>query len=177
METRLDDKGYVPLDGYADYSEDHESAVGEESEFERVLLKHSNPRVGGFSEMLGPTELELIARKDGRGIPIFKDRFWGDLGYIHLCFDVTNMEALQKELESGGFKFTVDSASSFDMGEAAGRFTYIEDPDGTWIEFVETHKVPIMKKLGWYLNLRNRKPHKPLPRFMLRAMSLNRRRD
>jgi hypothetical protein len=121
--------------------------------------------------------LELIARKDGRGMPIFKDRFWGDLGYIHLCFDVTNMEALQKELEAGGFKFTVDSASSFDMGEAAGRFTYIEDPDGTWIEFVETHKVPIMKKLGWYLNLKNRKPHKPLPRFMLRAMSLNRKKD
>jgi catechol 2,3-dioxygenase-like lactoylglutathione lyase family enzyme len=158
---------------YADFEE----FQGEDVEFERVLLRHSKARVGGFSEMLGPTELELIARKDGRGMPIFKDRFWGDLGYIHLCFDVTNMEALQKELEAGGFKFTVDSASSFDMGEAAGRFTYIEDPDGTWIEFVETHKVPIMKKLGWYLNLKNRKPHKPLPRFMLRAMSLNRKKD
>ena len=33
------------------------------------------------------------------------------------------------------------------MGEAAGHFSYIQDPDGTLIEFVETHKVPILKKL------------------------------
>lgn len=55
------------------------------------------------------------------------------------------MDALKQECEDAGFPFTVDSADSFDMGEAAGRFTYIDDPDGTWIEFVETHKVPIAK--------------------------------
>ena len=31
------------------------------------------------------------------------------------------------------------------MGDAAGQFAYIEDPDGTLIEFVETHKVPLVK--------------------------------
>jgi hypothetical protein len=60
------------------------------------------------------------------------------------------------------------------MGEAAGRFSYIEDPDGTLIEFVETHKVPVMKKLGWYLNLKKRKPTKPLPRWIIKAMGLSR---
>ena len=40
----------------------------------------------------------------------------------------------------------------------AGGFVYIEVPDGTLIEFVETHKIPVMKKLGWYLNLRKRNP-------------------
>jgi len=34
------------------------------------------------------------------------------------------------------------------MGEASGHFAYVEDPDGTLIEFVETHKIPIIKKLG-----------------------------
>ncbi|MDZ7848857.1 MAG: hypothetical protein U5L96_20200 [Owenweeksia sp.] len=33
------------------------------------------------------------------------------------------------------------------MGQAAGRFSYLEDPDGAWIEFVETHKVPVMEKV------------------------------
>jgi hypothetical protein len=73
-----------------------------------------------------------------------------------------------------GFPFTVDSSDTFDMGEAGGRFSYVEDPDGTLIEFVETHKVPILKKIGWYIHLKNRKPGKSLPRIILKLMGLNR---
>ena len=51
------------------------------------------------------------------------------------------------------------------------------DPDGTWIEFVETHKVPILKKIGWYIHLKKRKPGKALPRFVLKMMGLNRVKD
>ena len=80
-------------------------------------------------------------------------------------------------LKEKGFPFTVDSSDTFDMGEAGGRFSYIEDPDGTWIEFVETHKVPILKKIGWYIHLKKRKPGKALPRFVLKMMGLNRVND
>jgi hypothetical protein len=66
------------------------------------------------------------------------------------------------------------AGQSFDMGEAAGHFAYIEDPDGTLIEFVETHKVPIIKALGWYLNMTKRDPHKPLPAWMIRTLSFSR---
>jgi hypothetical protein len=99
---------------------------------------------------------------------------WGEIGYIHLCFDVEKMENLRTFCQSKGYPFTVDSAESFDMGEAAGRFAYTEDPDGTLIEFVEAHKVPILKKIGWYYNLKNRAVQKPLPSFMLWAMGLMR---
>ena len=63
------------------------------------------------------------------------------------------MDALRTLCAEKGSTFTVDSSAaqsgaSFDMGEAAGFFSYIEDPDGTLIEFVETHKVPILKKIG-----------------------------
>jgi catechol 2,3-dioxygenase-like lactoylglutathione lyase family enzyme len=141
----------------------------------RVLLSHPELREGPFAALLGPTKIELvqaIERTDCK--KIFKDRFWGDWGFIHLCFDVRNMDALQKECEAAGFPFTVDSGATFDMGEAGGRFSYIEDPDGAWIEFVETHKVPVMKKLGWYINLKNRDPKKSLPKWMLKAMGMNR---
>ena len=84
------------------------------------------------------------------------------------------MQVLKKECESKGFPFTVDSGSTFDMGEAGGRFSYIEDPDGALIEFVETHKVPVMKKLGWYINLKNKKPGARLPNWLLSAMGMNR---
>jgi hypothetical protein len=39
---------------------------------------------------------------------------------------------------------------------------------------VETHRVPILKKIGWYLNLKNRKPEKPLPDWMVKSLSFSR---
>jgi hypothetical protein len=63
------------------------------------------------------------------------------------------------------------------MGEAAGIFAYVEDPDGALIEFVETHKIPLIKKLGLSLNLRKRNPAKPLPDFILKSLWLLRAND
>ena len=147
------------------------------AKYRRVQLTHSQPRKGPFSKLLGSTYIELIQAIDYMPKRIFQDRMWGDIGYIHLCFDVRNMSALQTKCESASHPFTVDSADSFDMGEAAGRFAYVEDPDGTLIEFVEAHKIPLIKKLGWYLDLTKRNPKKPLPNFMLWAMSLGRVKD
>ena len=136
----------------------------------RVILQHSQARKGPFSELFGSSEIELIERQDKGGRKIFENRYWGDLGYIHLCFDITGMEGLKASLEAAGYPFTVDSGTTFDMGDAGGHFTYIEDPDGTLIEFVETHRIPILKKLGWYLDLRKRDPAKPLPRLLVKMM-------
>ena len=145
-----------------------------EKTYRRVLLKHSKPRAGAFSLLLGESVIELVQALDRTPKKMFENRFWGDLGFIHLCFDINGMAEMRKLCESKGHPFTVDSAESFDMGEAAGHFTYIEDPDGTLIEFVETHKIPILKKIGWYLDLRKRNPEKPLPTWMIRALGLNR---
>lgn len=144
----------------------------------RVLLQHKEVRRGPFSRLLGNTEIELVQGLEGTPRAIFEGRFWGDLGFIHLCFDITGMAEMKAFCDSKGHPFTVDSSGSFDMGEAAGYFSYIEDPDGTLIEFVETHKIPILKKIGWYLDLRKRSnPEKPLPRWMLKAMGMNRVKD
>lgn len=145
--------------------------------YRRVLLTHSQARRGPFSEWIGSSEIELIQAIDRTPKQIFENRFWGDFGYIHLCYDVQGMAEMKAICESHGHPFTVDSSDSFDMGEAAGHFSYIEDPDGTLIEFVEAHKIPIFKKIGWYLDLKKRDPEKPLPRWMLKALSLNRKKD
>ena len=108
---------------------------------------------------------------------LYDGRFWGDPGFIHLCFDVRRDVRSAGALRAAGFPFTVDSASSFEMGEAAGRFAYVEDPDGALIEFVETHRLAIAKRLGLYLDLRRRDPGRPLPALMLRALALSRVRD
>lgn len=145
-------------------------------EGKRMLLSHSLPVKGTFSRLLGSAEVELFQATNHAGRKIFKNRFWGDLGFIHLCFDINGIEALKTHCAMHGTPFTVDSSSDFDMGEAAGHFSYIEDPDGTLIEFVETHKIPLLKKIGWYLDLRKRKRDKPLPNWMLKMLSLNRKR-
>ncbi len=177
-------KVYADLLGYdqvifdqTDAFEDFKPLKNGSQRFRRVLLTHKNDRQGAFSQMLGKTYIELIEATNYNPKKIFENRYWGDLGFIHLCFDVHNIAQLKKECTQMGFPFTVDSSTThqktFDMGEAAGHFAYIEDPDGTLIEFVETHKIPIFKKIGWYLDLRKRDASKPLPRLMLRALALN----
>jgi catechol 2,3-dioxygenase-like lactoylglutathione lyase family enzyme len=158
-----------------DTFEDFGALNGGSKQFRRVCLSHKESRKGPFAKLLGPTQIELVQAIDQIGRrKIFENRFWGDWGFIHLCFDIQGIEQLKAECETGGFPFTVDSSDTFDMGEAGGRFSYIEDPDGTWIEFVETHKVPVIKKLGWYINIKNKKPGKFLPNWMLKAMAFNR---
>jgi catechol 2,3-dioxygenase-like lactoylglutathione lyase family enzyme len=145
----------------------------------RVLLKRSKPVTGPFSRIFGQSEIELICSPGNPGKKIFEGRFWGDLGFIHLCFDIRGMDDLKAYCSSKGFPFTVDSkqshdGNSFDMGEAAGHFSYLADPDGTLIEFVEAHRLPLLKKLGWYLDLKNRNPNKPIPEWMLRMLKFSR---
>ena len=58
------------------------------------------------------------------------------------------------------------------MGDASGHFCYIEDPDGTLIELVETHKIPVVKKLGWFIDMKKRDPERSLPKFLFRMIGL-----
>jgi catechol 2,3-dioxygenase-like lactoylglutathione lyase family enzyme len=151
---------------------------GGKNECRRVLLKRSKPFTGPFSKVLGQSVIELISSTKNPGKKIYENRFWGDPGFIHICFDMRGMDELKSYCESKGFPFTVDSkksheGKSFDMGEAAGHFSYIEDPDGTLIEFVETHKMPIFKKLGLYFDLRKRDPEKSLPDWMVKTLKFS----
>lgn len=158
---------------------DLEHLPGGKGEFRRILLNRSVPFSGYFSPIFGPSVIELLSSEGKPGKKIYKDRYWGDPGFIHLCYDMWGMDNLREYCREKGFPFAVDSmknkeGSSFDMGEAAGHFSYIEDPDGVLIEFVESHKLPISKKLGWYINLKKRNSYKPLPTWMLKALRLSR---
>ena len=143
----------------------------------RVLLAHTQPRRGAFSGLLGESRLELVQALERAPRKIFAGRFWGDLGFIHLCFDVRGLDALKERCREAGFPFTVDSAQDFVMGESSGRFAYVEDQDGTLVELVETYRLALLRRLGWFLDLRRRPPEKQLPRWLLAFLGLNRVRD
>lgn len=141
--------------------------------YRKVGLQKKATGKGAFNKLLGDVTIELVQMKDKTPNKIYENRFWGDCGFIHLCFDVLDMDSLKKHAEKHQFTFSVDSNNTFEMDSASGRFCYLEDPDGTLIELVETHKVPIFKKIGWYLDLRKRNPEKPLPNWMIKMLALS----
>ncbi|MBQ1819365.1 MAG: VOC family protein, partial [Bacteroidales bacterium] len=157
---------------------DWQTLRGGTQRYRRVLLTHSQPFVGPFANLYGESAIELVQAMDRTPRKIFeKPRQWGDPGYIQICFDVVNMRALGEHCAAHGHPFTVDSCpggEDFDMGLASGHFTYIEDPDGTLIEFVEVHRIPISNRFNIGINLMKRDRSKPLPTFLFRLMKLNR---
>lgn len=163
----------ILIDQSKKWDDFHGLPAGEEP-FRRVILQSSSIPTGAFSKLFCQNTIELVESKGTKGVKIFKNRNWGDLGFIHVCFDVNHMDSLKEKLKESGFPMTVDSQNEFDMGAAAGRFAYIEDPDGTLIEMVETFKIPILEKWGWFLNLKNRKTTGPLSDLFVKLLSLNR---
>ncbi|MGM9748815.1 MAG: VOC family protein [Candidatus Cryptobacteroides sp.] len=147
---------------------------GGDLKMRRVLISRGGKMEGPLSEILGPAHIELVQRimSDGVKTPskIYANRLWGDPGFIHLCFDIRNMDKVGEAAGALGHNFVCDGGRDFKMGEANGHFTYVEDPDGTLIEFVETFRIPILKKFGIYLNLENRDDLKPLPRLISKAL-------
>jgi len=156
--------------------EDFKGIPGGNKEFRRVLIKHSDVKNGAFSPFFGESVIELVQVLNREPLDIYKDRIWGDPGFIHLCFDINGMDSIRENTKLLGYPFTVDSAramDTFDMGDAAGNFSYIQAPEGTLIEFVETHKIPLVKKMGWYIDFRKRGNH-PLPNWMLNMFRFKR---
>ncbi len=160
--------------------EDFLPLQGGNNKFRRILLKHSENRKGAFAKLFGPSQIELIQVIDRKPQSIFSERMWGDPGFIHICFDIHGFTQLREECEKKGYPFTVDSTKTmdkvFDIGAAAGDFSYISDTDGTPIEFVETHKVPVIKKLGWYIKLYKRDPEKSLPSWLIKLLRFQKRK-
>jgi catechol 2,3-dioxygenase-like lactoylglutathione lyase family enzyme len=155
-----------------------EDLPGDKLIFKRAKLRMPGTNnTGAFGGLLCPAQVELIEVEGRVPKKIFKDRLWGDLGFIHCCLDINGMNNLKEKASASGHPFNVDSQDSFDMGSASGHFGYLEDLDGTLIEFVETHKVPILQKWNIYLNLKKRNHKKNLPRFLVKLLAINRVKD
>lgn len=154
--------------------DDLKALPGGQGRFRRVILETSGKPEGPLSDLYGTACIELLQAFDRTPKKIFEGRLWGDPGFIQICFDVRNMEGMRSRIQSLGGDFICDSGTDFKMEAADGRFTYVEDPDGTLIELVETFKIPILKKWGIFLNLANKDDRKPLPRLITRALKFMR---
>jgi catechol 2,3-dioxygenase-like lactoylglutathione lyase family enzyme len=153
---------------------DWKGLTGSEKNCRRSIIKKFWKPTGAFGKLLGPVQIELVQALNYQPKKIYANRHWGAMGFIHVCFDLNNMQAHEKICTENGYPLTVNSANSFNMGEASGHFAYNEDPDGTLIEYVETHKVPVAKKFGLYLNIKNRNPKKCLPDWVVKCLRFSR---
>ncbi len=159
--------------------EDWKTLNGGNGKYRRVLLTQSKPSGGGFTKLSGDTYIELVQDvSDRTPVKIYEGRIWGDTGFVHLGFDVRGMQELGEALAKKGFGFTCDTKDVLSMGENTKvHCTYIEDPDGTWIELIEVYKIPIIEKLGLFLNVEKRPATQPLPNWMLKALKFSRVKD
>ena len=166
---------YDKTDSFSDWK----NINGAAGTYRRVLLTQSKPSGGGFTKLSGDSYIELVQEVSDRvPVKIYADRIWGDIGFVHLGFDVRGMQDLGKKLDESGFGFTCDTKDVLSMGENTKvHCTYIEDPDGTWIELIEVYKIPIIEKLGLFLNVEKRPATQPLPNWMLRALKFSRVKD
>ncbi len=158
--------------------DDLKGLPGGKKKFRRVKLTQPQFPGGGFAKVIADTYIELIQAVDYKPKKIYEGRLWGDIGFVHLGFDVRGMVGLGEELDKKGFGFTCDTKDTLDMGGTTRvHCTYIEDPDGTLIELIEVYKIPILEKLGVFLNVEKRNPDKPLPDIMLKALRFSRVKD
>ncbi|MBR4133478.1 MAG: VOC family protein [Bacteroidales bacterium] len=82
---------------------------GSGEQYRRVMLVPSKPRKGAYSDLLGDDIIELVQALDHTPRKIYEGRYWGDPGFIQICYDVTGMKALKAFCASKGYPFTVDS--------------------------------------------------------------------
>ena len=158
--------------------EDFGALPGGEKKFRRMRLTQSDKPGGGFAKVSADTYIELVEAIDYQPKHDYQERIWGDIGFVHLGFDVRGMQALGKDLDQKGFGFTCDTKDTLDMGGTTRvHCTYIEDPDRALVEMIEVYKIPIIEKLGVFLNVEKRDPLKPLPDFMLKALRFSRVKD
>ena len=86
---------YDTSEVFADWSK----LPGGEGKFRRVLLTQSNPSGGGFTKLSGETYIELVQDlSERKPIKIYEGRLWGDIGFVHLGFDVRGMKELGRRV-------------------------------------------------------------------------------
>ena len=167
---------YDKVESYEDFASFLPNGNGK---FRRVKLIQKKPIHGGFAKLGGEQHVELVQSVDDyQAKKIWKGRIWGDVGFVHLGLDIRGMKEVGKKLSAAGHPFTCDTKDVLSMGDSTKvHCTYVDDPDGILLEMIEVFKIPLIEKLGFYLDVAKRDPTKPLPAWLLKTMRFMRVKD
>jgi catechol 2,3-dioxygenase-like lactoylglutathione lyase family enzyme len=109
----------------------------------RALLRRSRNADGIFRHFLHGGMIELIQVEGNTGKHNFDGRKWGDIGFMEVAFDVTDIHETLEALKRKG---VVIAAGPYvqDMGmNTKATFAYIRDPDGSLLEFADISRLPV----------------------------------
>ena len=109
-----------------------------EGEFVEQVLAFQGAHIkGGFVDMGEGHQLELIQYLSPASGANNLNR--NDLGASHLAFFVEDLDKFYQETSQKGIRYNNPPASMFDdNGKLSRKAAYAQDPDGNWLEFVET---------------------------------------
>lgn len=109
-----------------------------QGEFVEQVLAFPGAHIkGGFVDMGEGHQLELIQYLSPASGDNNLNR--NDLGASHLAFFVDDMDKFYQETAQKGLKYNNPPAPMYDEnGKLARKACYAQDPDGNWLEFVET---------------------------------------
>jgi catechol 2,3-dioxygenase-like lactoylglutathione lyase family enzyme len=117
-----------------------DALFGGELKLREVLLGKSHSLRSPFLVPNGG-RIRLIQALNYKGKDIYKGRRWGDIGQMECCFEVKDAKATIAELKSKNIEI-YHPPTFMNMGSGScGYFTYIKDPDGNLVEFVEVSRV------------------------------------
>jgi catechol 2,3-dioxygenase-like lactoylglutathione lyase family enzyme len=124
-------------------SPEWEALFGAGKSVKRALLKKSDSAQGVFKHFLRGGMIELVQVGSGRKKHNFDGRKWGDIGFMELCFDVTDIDSTLDDITGKNVSITVPKHSQ-EMGmNTAATFAYIRDPDGSMLEFADIKSLPV----------------------------------
>ncbi len=109
-----------------------------QGEFVEQVLAFPGAHIkGGFVDLGEGHQLELIQYLSPASGENNLNR--NDLGASHLAFFVEDLDRFYQETSQKGIKYNNPPTSMFDEdGKLSRKAAYAQDPDGNWLEFVET---------------------------------------
>jgi len=109
----------------------------------RALLRRSGNPEGIFRHFLHGGMIELIQVEGNTGKHNFDGRKWGDIGFMEVAFDVTDIDETLEEVARKGVSLAAPPYVQ-DMGmNTKATFAYIRDPDGSLLEFADISRLPV----------------------------------
>ncbi|MEW6440035.1 MAG: VOC family protein [bacterium] len=109
-----------------------------------AILERSAPPVGPLAGLLVRGTLKLFQVQGGKGKHIYDGRVWGEPGCMEFCFDVSDLLTTVETMKKKGIKIYLQPVE-ISMGSGSKGFAaYIQDPDGTTVEFVEVMSIAWM---------------------------------
>ena len=104
---------------------------------EQVLAFPGAHIKGGFVDMGHGHQLELIQYLSPASGENLLNR--NELGAAHLAFLVEDLDKFYEDTSQKGINYNNPPASMFDdNGKLSRKAAYAQDPDGNWLEFVES---------------------------------------